>query len=74
MKARLVQPLLILWPYRSFPTMGTNGDKYRLSLIEDPALEAQPQHKVAVGVGRKLSPGHDTFGPGACFTEDLPAL
>ena len=36
-KAGFVQPLLILWPYRSFPTMETNGDKCRLLLIEDPA-------------------------------------
>ena len=41
-----MQPLLVLWPYRSFPTMGTNGNKCRLLLTEDPALEAQPQHKV----------------------------
>ena len=30
--------------------MGTNGDKCRLLLIEDPALEAQPRHEVTVGV------------------------
>ena len=35
-----------------FPRHGvkTNGDKCRLLLIEDPALEAQPRHQVAVGV------------------------
>eukprot|EP00670_Eutreptiella_braarudii_P021423 CAMPEP_0174350502 /NCGR_PEP_ID=MMETSP0811_2-20130205/7615_1 /TAXON_ID=73025 ORGANISM="Eutreptiella gymnastica-like, Strain CCMP1594" /NCGR_SAMPLE_ID=MMETSP0811_2 /ASSEMBLY_ACC=CAM_ASM_000667 /LENGTH=46 /DNA_ID= /DNA_START= /DNA_END= /DNA_ORIENTATION= len=45
--------------------MGTNGDKCRLLLIEDPALEAQPRHEVAVGVGRNLSLGCDTVGPSA---------
>ena len=35
--------------------------------FEDPALEAQPRHEVAVGVGRNLSPGQDTIGPGARF-------
>ena len=43
-----MQPLLILWPHQSFPAMGTNGDKCCLLLIEDPALEAQPRHEVAV--------------------------
>ena len=57
---RSVQPLLILWPYGSFPAMGTNGDQRRLLLIEDPALEAQPLHEVAVHVRRNLSPDHDT--------------
>ena len=49
-RAGFVQPFLILWPHQSFPAMGTNGDKCRLLLIEDPALEAQPRHEVAVGV------------------------
>ena len=31
-------------------TKGTNGNKCRLLLIEDPTLEAQPRHEVAVGV------------------------
>ena len=70
-KARFVQPLLVLWPHRSFPTMGTNGDNFRLLLIEDPALKAQPRNEVAVGVGQNLSPGHNTVGPSARFTEDL---
>ena len=73
-KAGFVQPLLILWPYRSFPTMGTNGDKCCLSLIEDPTIEAQPRHEAVVGVGRNLSPGHNTVGPSACFAKDLRAL
>ena len=38
-----------------------------LLLFEDPALEAQPRHKVAVDVGQNLSPGRNTVGPGACF-------
>ena len=29
---------------------GTNGDKCRLLLVEDPALKAQPRHEVVVGV------------------------
>ena len=73
-RAGLVQPLLILWPYQSFPTMGTNGDKCRLLLVEDSSLEAQPQHGVTVGVGRNFSQRHDTVGPSARFAEDLPAL
>ena len=48
--------------------------KCRLLLIEDPTLEAQPQHEVAVGVGQNLSPGHDTVGTSARFAKDLPAL
>ena len=58
-KAGFVQPVLILWPYGSFPAMGTNGDQCRLLLFEDPALEAQPQHEVVV------------VRPSACFAEDL---
>ena len=50
-KARFVQPFLILQPYQFFPTMGTNGDKYPLLLIEDPVLESQPWREVVVGVG-----------------------
>ena len=61
-KVGFVQPLVILLAYRSFP-MWTNWDKCCLLLIEDPALEAQPRHEVAVGVGRHLSPGHDIVGP-----------
>ena len=38
-----------------------------LPVFEDPALEAQPRHRVAVGVGRNLSPGHNFVGPGARF-------
>ena len=68
-KAGSVQPLLILWPYRSFPTLGTNGDKCRL-----PDLTAQPWPEVAVGVGQKLSPGHNTVRPNTRFAKDLPAL
>ena len=48
-KARFVQPLLNLWAHRSFPAMGTNGDKCRLLLIEDPALEPRVCFKTARG-------------------------
>ena len=30
--------------------------------FEDPVIEAQPRHEVAVGVGRNLLPGPDNFG------------
>ena len=45
--------------------------KCHLLLFEDPALEAQPWHEVAVGVGRNLSPGSDAVGPNARFTNVL---
>ena len=45
-----------------------------LLLSEDPALEAQARHEVAVGVGRNLSPGRDTVGPNARFADSLPGL
>ena len=51
-----------------------HGDKCRLLLIEDPALKAQPQQEVVVGVGRNLSLGHDTVGVHARFAKDSTAL
>ena len=41
--------------------------KRHLLLFEDAALEAQPRHEVAVGVGRNLSLSCDTVGPSARF-------
>ena len=61
-----MQPLLILYPHRSFPAMGTNGDKCRLLLIEDPALEAESLHVVAVGVFGP-SPSPPIFKGPKCF-------
>ena len=44
--------------------MGTNGDKCRLLLVDDPALEAQPRHKVAVSVfGPSPPPPPPTAAP-----------
>ena len=42
--------------------------KCRLLLFEDPALEAQPGHQVAVRVGRNEPVAHDTVGPSARFS------
>ena len=42
--------------------------KYCLLLFEDPALEAQPSHEVAVGVGRSQPVAHDIVGPSARFS------
>ena len=39
--------------------------KCRLLLFDDPALEDQPRHEVAVTVGRNVPVAHDTIGPGA---------
>ena len=63
-KAGFVQPLQILWPYRSCPAMGTNGDKCCLLLIENPTLEAQPRHEVAIGVP---APPPPPFKAPKCF-------
>ena len=41
--------------------------KCRLLLFEDPALEAQPRHEVAVGVGRNEPVAHDTVQPSGRF-------
>ena len=47
-----------------FPPMGSNGDKCRLLLVEDPALKAQPWHEVAVGVFGPSPPVMDcTWAP-----------
>ena len=43
-------------------------NKSRLLLFEHPALEAEPQHEVARGMGRNLSPGRDTVRPNARFS------
>ena len=62
-----MQPLLILWPHQSFAAMGTSGDKCRLLLIEDPALEAQPGHEVAVGAVPAPPPPPPAFKGPKCL-------
>ena len=42
--------------------------KCGLLLFEDPALEAQSRHKVAVRVGRNELVAHDIVGPSARFS------
>ena len=42
--------------------------KCRLLLFEDPALEAQPRHEVAVRVGRNELVAHDTVRPSTRFS------
>ena len=42
--------------------------KCRLLLLEDPAVEAQPRHRVAVHVGRNKPVAHDIVGLGAHFS------
>ena len=42
--------------------------KRRLLLFEDPALEAQPRHEVAVGVGRNQPVANNIVGPSTRFS------